>query len=133
MPDLANMKPTERRIDLKSPHNDQFKIGVCVTMMSLDDDRLKVLRRSFQDEANKKAQRGKFVPAEQTDENLTRLIIAAMTGWDWGKDDNDEDAVFNGTKPEFKESKIREVFNTIGWFRDQLNEELGDTKAFFTI
>ncbi len=132
MPDLASIKPSERRAELHYPGNPEKKCGVWVSIISLDDERLKKLRRSYQDEANRAAQRGKIINAEDQDEKLTRLIIAAMTGWGWEKDDDGEEATFNGTKPEFKEAKIREVFNQLPWFRDQLSEEVGDTKSFFS-
>lgn len=131
MPDLGAIKPAERRVELTYPGNPQKKCGLWVTIISLDDERLKKLRRSYQDDANRAAQRGKIINAEDQDEKLNRLIIAAMTGWGWEKDDDGEEAVFNGGKPEFKEAKIREVFAQSGWVRDQLSEALGDTSSFF--
>lgn len=85
MPDLASIKPSERRIDIKYP-NSEKKTGLDFGFNYLDDDRLKKLRRSYQDEANRAGyptqqdhQRGR------SDEKLTRLVIAAMTGWGSGK------------------------------------------------
>lgn len=128
--DIGNLKPTERKIEIIHPGNGKLT-GIWVSVVSLDDERMKKLRRAITDEANRKAQRGKTMKAEEIEENLDRLLINAMTGWGWDKDEDGEESTFNGIKPEFKESKIREVFATLPWFRDQLNEAVGDTKSFF--
>lgn len=129
--DLASLTPTERKIDIVHPGNGS-PLGVWVSVVSLDDERMKKLRRAITDEANKKAQRGKVMKAEEIDENLDRLLINAMTGWGWEKDEAGEDQTFQGIKPEFNEKNIRKVFATLPWFRDQLNEAVGDTKSFFS-
>ncbi len=65
------------------------------------------------------------VTAESIEENGTKLIVSAVDGWEW-----QDDASFNGAKPEFTEANLRAVLK-IDWIRKQLDEELGDEASFF--
>lgn len=125
--DISKIAPTERTIEIKHPATG-LPVGIRVTVMSIDDDRMKAENRIVRDKNMFMKQRGKDIKSEHVDENETRLMVAAITGWDWyGKD-----AVFNGKKPDFTAANVREVLTTVEWFKTQIGDELNDTNSFFT-
>lgn len=130
MADLAKRKTSERIIQIKDPATG-VEIGVSVTLMSLDDERMKTLRRQIQDRKNKQEMKGKPLTAEEIEENGYKIAFGAMTAWNWAKDPDGEENTFNGKKPEFTYAVARLVFMELPWFLQQINEAFGDEKGFF--
>lgn len=130
MADLAKLKPSERFIDIKHPATDA-NIGVRVSVMSLDDDRLKKIKRQIQDERIRLERKNKGFNAEKTEDNTNLILFSAMVDWQWGKDDDGEQATFNGATPSFNQSSVVQVLTELPWFADQIAEAVGETKAFF--
>jgi hypothetical protein len=132
--DLATLKPTTRTIEIKHPVTGH-PLGVRVTVVSMDDDRLTKIKREIMDRRLYLEQRGKTFKAEDVEANTHRLLFTATLGWEWYNPTNSEDddgmPTFNGEVPEFNERNFKAVIKTLPWFRDQINEELGETKAFF--
>lgn len=137
--DIKTLKPSERTVEIVFP-GDKEPIGVRVTLMHVDDPRLKIVRRQIENEKIRLQQRGKFFKSEDEEKNLTDLIVGAMTGWEWynptgevGKKGYDPDAQLklNDEIPQFTKKNIIEVFELLPWFRMQLAEELNDGAAFF--
>lgn len=138
--DIGNIKPTERTVEIKHPGTGQ-PLGVRVTVMSINDDRLSRQKRAFRDEANRLASKGKYMKADQEEENSNMLLFAATTGWTWynptgeeGDAGYDADAMpqFNGGQPEYNQRNFFEVVRNLPWFGAQLIAEIDDEKGFFT-
>lgn len=125
--DLANIKPAEEIIrEIVHPGSGK-EIGIRVSVRSIDDEKMKPIRREIQNRRIKLEQRGKSFNADQLEENNNRLLFKAMTGWDWYGKDID----FHGDKPAFNEDNVMRLFDEATWFRDQIQEMVGETKDFF--
>lgn len=131
MAELAGRKPSERTIEMHDPGDEKIKIGVTVDIMSIDDERMKKAKRRIEDARLKLAAKGKTFSSEDIDANKNELYFTAMTGWNWGKDDDGEQATFHGEIPEFSRRVAHQVFEELPWFRDQIERELGETAEFF--
>ncbi len=124
--DIASLKPSERKHEMLHPGTNEL-LEISVSLMSLNDDRMKPLRRRIQDRRLNLERRGKTFSAEEIEENKKEVCFGAMTGWDfYGKE-----ASFNGAKPEFNRANVFNIFNSLPWFQDQINDALGEDKDFF--
>lgn len=123
--DIANLKPSERTIEITDPTTGE-NLGIRINMVSIDDDRLKAIKRKITDERLRLSQRNKSFSAEQIESNANKILWAAVTGWEW----YGEDVNFNGEVPEFSQRNFIAVVEALPWFRDQLNEEIEDRAAF---
>lgn len=123
--DIATLKPVERIAEIKSPADPETNVGIRVTLVSINDDRLKDLKRKFQDKKLKLELRGKNWTAAQLDENAKELAFASMTGWDW------YDADYHGKKPEFNQSNVFAIFNELPWFLVAIQKEMSEEQSFF--
>ena len=129
--DISELTPSENTVEIKHPATDE-KLGVRVTIMSPDDERMKAIKRKVTDFNIQKQKRGKTLNAVEIENNENALIIATMTGWEWyGKDDKGEDVSFEGKKPNFNPKNINAVFKKLPWFKAQVSEVLDDEKGFF--
>lgn len=125
--DISGIKSSERIFQIKHPASGE-DLGISISLMSYDDARMKKIRRRILDRRLHLDARGKHIKAEEIDENSNELCFSAMTGWDWSGDAN-----FRGKKPEFNRVAVFEVFQDLPWFRDQIDEALGDEKSFFAV
>lgn len=125
--DLSTLKPVERTIEILNPVNGQ-EIGVRISLVSINDERLKKVKRRIQDEKLRLEARGKNFKSEDIEENRNVLIFNAITGWDWSGDTN-----FHGEKPVFNLKNITDVMNELPWLREQVEEAISDEQAFFQI
>lgn len=131
MADLAKVKSSERILEIKHPATGE-NYGVQVTLMSLDDERMKTLKRQIQDRKNKQEMRQqKPLSAEEVEENGYKIAFTAITNWSWGKDPDGEENTFNGKKPDLTLANAKEIFAALPWFLHQINEAFGDEKGFF--
>ena len=140
--DLNTLVPSERMIEIVSPGT-KSPLGIRITIMHIDDHRLKNLKRKLQDERQRREQRGKILTAETQDENLSEVIYASMLGWEWYNPTGLNDKVkgynpekmpnFDGKTPEFTKASVFAMFEKIPWFRDQIGEAVGETESFFQI
>ncbi len=125
--DISSIKTTERVIEIVHPSPNGEELGIRVSIMSLSDPRMKKIKRKIQDEKLRLEARNKNFKSEDLEENINNIVFGAMTGWEWyGKD-----AVFHGKKPEFNRASVLQVFEELPWFMNQIDEALGDEKAFF--
>lgn len=132
--DLSELKPSERMVEILTPGTKK-PLGVRVSILHINDERLKKIKRQFQDERYRLEARGKQFKAETIETNLNELTFAAMVGWEWYSptgDDKDR-AKFKGEVPEFNKRNVLEIFDQLPWFRDQIGEEMGDDEAFFRV
>lgn len=137
--DISGLKPGERTIEILHPATGAA-IGIRVTIVSLDDDRLRQIKREITDNRMRLEQRGKPVKSEELEANTQRLLFAATKGWEWynptGKKgdagfDEAEAATFNGEVPAYNQKNFIAVITVLPWFANQLSEAIGETQAFF--
>lgn len=131
--DISAIVPSERIIEIKHPKTEN-KIGVRISLVSMNDPKVKGIKRRIENEKIKLDQRGKSFTAEKIEENKNLLIFESMTGWEWyspsGK--KEDEATFKGRKPEFTKNDVFEVLNTLSWFGDQIVSALNEETDFFT-
>lgn len=123
--DISEIKTSERIIEIVHPKTNEL-IGVRVTIMGLNDPRLKKIKRKITDERLRLDARNKNFKADDIEENTYAIVFGAMTGWDWYGDVD-----FKGKKPEFNRASVIQVFEELPWFLTQIDEAIGDEKAFF--
>ncbi len=137
--DLSNLKPSERMVEILSPGKKE-PIGVRISLLHVDDERLKKIKRKFADEKYRLEARGKHLKAEDIENNLHELLCSAIVGWEWynptgtAKDKGykeDGQATFKGSIPEFSKTNVMAVITSLPWFADQISQEVGDDTAFF--
>ena len=141
--DLANIKPTERTVEIEHPATGQ-PLGLRLTLVSLDDDRLKRTKRSITDETLKLQAKGKSLKVEELERNSKALLWGATTGWEWynptGKEgdagfDPNEQAEWEGDpNPEFNQRNFYAVLDHPNFgpiVSEQIREVLEDTRGFF--
>lgn len=140
--DISTLKPTERVVKIVHPSTGK-ELGISVVLMSVDDPRMAKVKRRITDRKLQLEARGKTFKTAELEENSNDIVFTAMTGWSWKAEDEQKDEkgniikeaieqpTFRGSIPEFNRKNVFEVFNELEWFRAQLDEELGDSKAFF--
>lgn len=122
--DFSEVKLAERVVNILHPKTGE-DTGIKVTVVSIEDAKLKRIKRKLRDENLRLQARGKSFKAEDEEENLDTILFNAMTGWVWeGK------AVWRGSKPEFNMKNVRDVFDNFVSFRQQIAEAVEDTSAF---
>lgn len=131
MADIGNITSSDRTIDILHPGTKE-PLGIKVSLMHIDDTRLKRLKRKITDERLRLESRGKNFKAEDIEENKNNILFSAMTGWEWGKDADGEQNKFRDEVPEFNRKNVVTVLDELPWFADQVNEAVADTEAFFT-
>lgn len=124
--DISTLKPNDRIIEIKHPVNDSENIGIRVTIISLNDEKMKSVRRRFINKRLELEKKGKSFRADDIEDNEIDLLVASITGWEWYGD-----VEFNGSKPEFTQANVRKVLTEFEWFKNQIAEAVGDDKAFF--
>lgn len=139
--DLSQIKTGDRKIEILHPaHGD--RVGIGVSLMSIDDERMSKVKRQITDRRMYLEARGKTFKAEELEENKITILTTAITGWDWynptgteGDKDYDPDgqATWNGEVPEFTRKNVTAILSDpkAVWLQDQINEAVGETKAFF--
>lgn len=137
--ELTNLKPTDRTIEIVSPVSGQ-PIGVRVRVMSIEDDRLKRIKRQITDDSLKLQAKNKAFKAEELEQNANKLMFGGTLGWEWynptGEEgdegyDAEQMPVFKGEQPEYNQKNFVAVVTELPWFGEQIQEAIGETKSFF--
>jgi hypothetical protein len=138
--DLSTLKPGERIIEIVHPATKE-PVGIRVSLVHIQDESLKKLKRQFQDERYRLESKGKHFKAENVENNLNELNFAVIKSWEWynptgtkGDEGFDESkhANWKGEKsPVLNKKNVFDIFETLPWFRDQIGTEMGDDEAFF--
>ncbi|WP_128370574.1 hypothetical protein [Mesorhizobium sp. M1A.F.Ca.ET.072.01.1.1] len=136
--DISGIQPGERFIEITHPGNGR-NIGVRVSIMSINDERMKPLKKQITNERLRLEARGKNFKADDIEDNANELTFKAMTGWQWYKinadgkeDEKGEQATFNGKVPDFNRASVISVFTKLPWLRNQIDEAISEEKDFFT-
>lgn len=122
---LLDLQPSERLVEILHPSTGE-EIGIRVSLISLDDEKLKKIKRKIRDNAINLQKRGKTMSVEEEENNEIALLETCITDWDWYGD-----VTLNGEKPEKNLKNIKEVYNKLPWFTKQINTVLGDEQGFF--
>ena len=140
MAELTTIQTDDRTIEITHPGTGE-RIGIRVGVMHIDDERMAKIKRMITDRRLYLEARGKTFKAEEIDENKNNILFNSMTFWEWynptgdeGDEGYDADAMpsFEGEQhPEFTRKTVSAVLKKLSWFSDQVNESVGDTKAFF--
>lgn len=130
MADISNIKVVERNIEIKNPATSAL-LGITIGLVSVDDEKLKTLRRRIDDRSQKLAAKGKAFSAEELEDNTNEIAFTAMNWWKWEKDADGEEATYHGEKPELNRRNAFAIFKEIGWFRTQITAALNEEEAFF--
>lgn len=140
--ELTSIKPMDRTIEIVSPEASAHNLGIRVTLLSIDDDRMEKIKRGITNNRLALEARGKHFKAEDIEENNRDLLFTAITGWEWyNPTGNDAKAPgynpeampkYNGEVPEFNKKNVMNMLKSVPWFHAQINEAVADTKAFFT-
>ena len=126
--DISKIQPIERIIEIKHPVSGA-DLGISVTLMSPDDERLKPVARMINDKALHLRQRNKTFTSAEIEENTMKLMVTTIIDWNW----HGKDVTFEGKKPDFTPENVRNVLSKLEWFRKQVDEELSETKSFFML
>lgn len=124
--DISQLKPKTRVVQILHPRTGD-ELGISVEVMSFGDPRLKRIIRQINDQKQEREARRKILKTEELESNSVRLVANAIVGWDWSK----SKFGFKGELPAFSPAKAVEVLSELDWFFTQLNEEIGNDKAFF--
>ena len=137
--DLTSLKPSSRSIEIKHPVTEE-PVGIRIDIVSIDDDRLKKLKRQIIDASQKLQVKGKFFSAVELEQNANLIMFTASEGWKWynptGKESDegyDADAMpsFHDEVPAYNQKNFVALITELPWVRKQLNDEMEETKAFF--
>src|SRR4051812_40538254 len=82
MPELANIKPSERILEIIHPRTRE-PIGIKVPLLSIDDEAMKAVKKKIQNKSSILARRGKSFDADEIEANHNLICFTAMSGWDW--------------------------------------------------
>lgn len=137
--DIGQIKPSENVLEIIHPGSKQ-NLGIRISLLSIDDERMKKIRRQILDRQIDLQRKGKAFKSEQIDDNTNLLLFSAMIGWEWygitipataTEPERHEPASFHGQNPTFNQTNVYAVFNELTWFRDQIDAKVGDTESFF--
>ena len=128
--DISEIRPVERDLEIVIPGT-IWKIGLTLTVMSLQDDRMVSVRRKAGDKFLARRQRNKTQTAAEIEHNQRELCIAATTGWKWGPNNDGEQATFKGDQPDFSHKALSEVLLAMPWIVPQIDEFVSDEAGFF--
>lgn len=119
----------ERTIEITHPSDNSIKVGIKVTIISFQDERLEKIKRAIQKRKQWLQQRGKDFEPDEVIENRFKLAHAGMVGWEW------TEATYKGTKPDFSNETVKKILTDpkMYWLRDQIEEEISNEKAFFQV
>lgn len=127
MSNIFDIKPTTRKIDILHPETEE-PVGIKVTVRSGDDEAMKGIQRRITNRALELRKRNKTFSADEIEDNQINLVAAAIVDWDW----TDSDMRFpDGSIPDFNARNVREVLENLPWFRSQIDEAIGEEKAFY--
>ena len=59
------------------------------------------------------------------------MLFRGTLGWKWGKDENGEQADYNGEQLPFNRANFDLFLEELIGFRAQINDKMGELKAFF--
>jgi len=112
-----------------------LKLGISVTVCSIDDPLLTRVKRSITDERMRLEQKNKAMKAADIEENRIKILQTAIRGWNWYSPTGNDDDIptYKGEVPEYIPANVRAILSEekMRWFGDQINAEISETESFF--
>lgn len=131
--EIGELKPQTRELEILHPGTNE-NLGVRLTILSMDDPKMKRVKRSLVDDRLNLEQKGKHLKAEGIDENLQTILLAAILGWVWYNpiegDESKHPKLEGDREPEFCPRNVKKLLDH-EWFRDQVNAAISDRSAFY--
>ncbi len=124
--DIGKLTTTERICEIKHPVTGD-DLGIKVIMVSIDDPRMKKLKREIANRSQQLQMRNKAFTAEDLEKNFRRVVFTALVGWDWYGE-----VEFDGRKPAFNEHEFNAICDRLPWFQQQLEERLDEKASFIS-
>lgn len=128
---LAEIKTVSYTHDVTHPKTGK-KVGIKLEVISLNDDGMIAVKRKIGDKLLAKNQRSKLITTAESDANLRELIGRSIIGWEWGVDEDGEQAVWNDEGPlEYSAANVIKVLTALPWLQQQVNEVIESEANFF--
>lgn len=125
MTDISEIKVVERTIDILHPGTKE-NLGIKVTLMSPKDPRLDKLRNQIAQQQIAAQSKGQVEKVADLKARRHRILLAAITKWEW-----EGDANWHGVKPDLTPKVFNEIAEEAGWLIDQIDEAFAETERFF--
>lgn len=127
MTDISTIGTFEKTIQIVHPATKE-PLDISVSLMSPDDKRLEPYKNALTNKRLAEQSKSKTPKAEELAKDRDMFLFRAMTGWSW-----ENSANFEGEKPDFIQVKVLKVFDTLPWFRRQVDEAFSELESFFEI
>lgn len=128
--DIGAIEAHNVPLQIKHPGNGKF-IGLTINLRWFGSEPVRAVQRSITDRRLKLAQRRKDLNAEQLESTTYDQLIAAIDGWEWGKNADGNDASVGGERPAFNAVSARKLFEKFPWIATQCDEKLAASEDFF--
>mgnify|MGYP000754834165 CR=1 FL=1 len=128
MRDLSEVKAVAREVKIVYPDTKAFT-GLTLTLLPESSKEVKVQQRKNTD--HRLRSKKKNLTAGWIEDSYRLVLIAAVSGWNWGENEDGDPALFHGEIPEFTKENVEKVFTELDWIVPQVQEEFEDTEAFF--
>ena len=130
MTDISTIGAHDREVELEHPGTEKG-LGWFFSLRSLYSEEVRKADRDIQSKRlaqMSRGRKGQTITPEQIEDSTEKKILASVSGWKF-----EGDASFNGEKPEFSASKLREIIRDPrhAWIREFLDREIGDLDSFF--
>lgn len=104
------------------PNSDK-KIGLTMGIRSASSEKCKaIMRKHTNDQANQNRSKQKRITAEVLEQNELEQTAASIAWWRWEKDDDGNEATYNGQKPHLAMDIAIEILGTVNWLYAQVKE-----------
>jgi len=123
--EIDDIATVEKTYEVPHPSTDE-NVGIRVTLMSVNDKRMKGLKRQIQNANLQRQAKRKTIKAVEVEENEIAMASGAIVSWDW------YDAVYKGEKPDCTPKTKAEILNAKSWIKDFVVEKLELESDFFT-
>ncbi len=126
--DISKIEASTRTIDISHPGTGEF-LGLSIDIVDMTDDRVRAAERRGRNKVLSKG--AKKISAEMLDKTADDILVAAVVGWTWGKNEKGEDANFEGEKLPFNPKNVIKVVTALPFIREQIDDELGNISDFY--
>lgn len=130
--EIGELKPQTRDVELLHPKTGE-PIGVRVSVLSIEDEALKSVKRQILNGKLTAEQKGKHLKADDIEGNLDAILLAAVKEWCWYNptDNDDNHPTLDGERsPELNPRNLKKLL-AVESLRAQVNEAISDTQAFY--